>query len=112
MLHDCETFECMFPDCSRLEPSGLQHIGNLTSLRTLKLGEVPDHSIYVENWWIRKLPESLDTLQIMSELRWHMRVVSVHGNNRDRYCVITAKIGIQLVPVRISGSLRLFRRGR
>ena len=70
---------CMFPDCSRLTPSGLLHISNLTSLRTLELVGVPDHSIYVETSWIRELPESLVTLTIMSELRWHMRAVNVQS---------------------------------
>ena len=75
----------MFPDCSRVTPKGLQHIGNLKILKILILHRLSANVISgLSGWgqkdpwgWIRGLLNTLKILEISGELQRHTHTVDI-----------------------------------
>ena len=72
----------MFPECSRVTPEGLQHIGNLTKLRILVLHglsvNVTSGQGQKDPWgWIRGPLKTLKILEISGELQRHIHTVDI-----------------------------------
>ena len=79
-------FVCVFVDCPNLTTSGLLHVSMLTKLENLTLHGVPAGVITDAGRdgpedtgrWLQKLPESLRTLVISGELRWHINAIDLY----------------------------------